>query len=174
MDTIDTFVVICTVVLFCSWGYLIWTNWKGGDYIIRFPPYGFDACPIGYYIHGSKCKPKTQSKKVVDKYDEETILNPYTGNSFTSDRICSFYDNYGKDGVTVDENGIKRYSSNSLAGKKIMDGFPTANSHRNYDDTKMWDVISSCCESGGDKSKCNKRTVNMLIGSNLNDDDDSE
>jgi hypothetical protein len=154
MDVIDTFVVVCTVVLFCSWGYLIWTNWKGKGYAVRFPPYGYDPCPIGYVLKtnstGTKCHRKEQTRKITDGLaDTVDKISP----KITAQSVCDMYKDY-------------QGESSSMF---IYDGVPSKYSHKDHSQLKTNVLLKDCCDSNSGSGSCNTLMYTQYLGGN-NDD----
>ena len=128
MDVIDTFVIVCTVVLFCSWGYLIWSNWKGKGYAVRFPPYGFDPCPIGYILKtNGKCEQKEQTRKIIDLENSVDKIS----SKITSQSVCNMYNDY--QGEESDY-------------KFIYDGVPSKYSHKNHSELNTNIHLKKCSD----------------------------
>ena len=149
MDEIDIFVVVCTVVLFSSWGYLIWSNWKGRGYAVRFPPYGYDPCPIGYYLNkmssGDKCVRKDQTKKTIDYYTQDITPLPHSASDGSN--ICDIYNKY--------QNPMDKEDQHA---KYIYDGIPSISSHKGHNTLETNVLLSGCCNGIG---KCDYARFNQ-------------
>lgn len=151
MDEIDIFVVVCTVVLFSSWGYLIWSNWKGRGYAVRFPPYGYDPCPIGYYLKkmitgDNKCVKKNQTKNTIDHYDKDEIA-PLPQSASNGSNICAIYDKYQETINPKDQHA-----------QYIYDGIPSISSHKGHNTLETNVLLSGCCSGIG---KCDYTRFNQ-------------
>lgn len=142
MDVIDIFLVIFTVVLFCSWGYIVWANWKGKNYIIKFPPYGLDTCPIGYILtneDSTKCNPKHQLTKI-----NTSQLTPIDSNK--SKDLCQF--------VTTH---LDKQST-------LWDGVPNKYTHLNATSSKVRKLLKNCCNPDG-STTCDLDDFATFMGS---------
>lgn len=141
------FIVICTVVLFCSWGYLIWSNWESNK-LIRFPPYGFDTCPIGYVLNESQmCEPKKDYTNFVKNKKAPTSVRPILPENTNGKTVCDLWE-------TVQ----------SESGSLIWDAIPNKYSHKNPNNNEMFDVLNKCCKDGN--KSCNNLKFSRLIGMN--------
>ena len=152
MDVIDTFVIVCTVVLFCSWGYLIWSNWKGKGYAVRFPPYGFDPCPIGYILKtNGKCDPKEQTRRITK--DLQNSIDSISS-KITSQSVCNMY---------------RDYQGENSDYKFIYDGVPSKYSHKNHGQLNTNILLKKCCDGNAESGSCNTLMYTQYIGGD-NDD----
>lgn len=158
VDVIDSFVIVCTVVLLCAWGFMIYTNWKGKDYAIKFPPYGYDICPIGYRkgTTTNKCESKGDLKKYFTNMPENVNINEQTVDpKYSSKQLCAFF------------NEAKKHEQDS--GKIIWDGLPTKKSHPNVEDNTVYKLLNSCCENidGSDddtiSAQCNSLQFSKIL-----------
>lgn len=159
VDVIDSFVIVCTVVLLCAWGFMIYTNWKGKDYAIKFPPYGYDICPVGYKQSTSNakvCERKADLSKYFTRMPENVNINEKTVDmQYSSKELCNFF------------NDAKKHEQNS--GKVIWDGLPTKKSHPNVEDSTVYQLLNSCCEkaegSTDDQvsSRCNSLQFSKIL-----------
>lgn len=150
MGTIEMFVVICTVVLFCSWGYIIWSNWKS-DKLVRFPPYGFDSCPIGYVLdqNGTKCNGKDDYDRFYSPAATSAKPEPPAETNPNSIQVCNLFNRVqGEDGGGT---------------KMIWDGIPNKHSHKDWTNNKMYKLLESCCTEG-EKKGCNQLQFSSVIG----------
>jgi hypothetical protein len=152
MNTIEIFIIICTVVLFCSWGYIIWTNTKS-EKLIRFPPYGFDPCPIGYIINEqSKDKNECMRKNNYQSQDKNITTTDrlqFSGLSenITPNKICNFFD------------------KNKNNNKYIWDGIPTHYSHKDPTLNQMHKLLENCCETKDETNEnCDNKQFSSLFG----------
>lgn len=154
VDVIDSFVIVCTVVLLCAWGFMIYTNWKGKDYAIKFPPYGYDICPIGYKQstrNDKQCEKKSDLSKYFTNMPKTVNINEDTVNlQYSSKDMCNFFNKAKEETV-------------------IWDGLPTKKSHPNIEDSTVYQLLNSCCEkaegSADDQvsSRCNSLQFSKIL-----------
>ena len=126
MELINIFTILFTVVLFCSWAYLIWSTWKGKSAFVKFPPYGMDVCPFGFDLtsDGNTCS------RIPD-YPTGSAVEKIGG----SQDICDVYD---KSGGTPDV---------------FYDGVPIkGKSHLKT--TNVEDLSNKCCDSNRKLVSC--------------------
>lgn len=142
------FVVICTIVLFCSWGYIIWSNWNS-EKLVRFPPYGFDSCPIGYVLdkNGTKCEPKDDYVRFNNTSGQSVSVDSTIANP-NSNQVCALFKR-----VQNDDNSNTRL---------IWDGMPNKHSHKDWVNNKMYKILNDCCK--GNEKGCNQLQFSSVIG----------
>lgn len=150
MGTIEMFVVICTVVLLCSWGYIIWSNWNS-DKLVRFPPYGFDSCPIGYVLNeqGTSCQGKVDYNDFFNG-GSSVKSQPVMQSHPTSLQVCKMFED------------VQKESGDNM----IFDGIPNKHSHKDWTNNKMYSLLNNCCdhENDEDKKGCNSLQFASVIG----------
>ncbi len=151
MDVIELFVVLCTVVLLCSWAFMIYSNWKGKNQVVRFPPYGFDECPIGYRLNdkGDKCDAKDQLTNVYTGHVKDVTNNSAAHSKLTSSDVCTFF---------------KEYKDKE---KLAWDGLPTKSTYKDPQSSKVRKILDNCCTAGG--NTCSSLDFSRIIGSDDKD-----
>ena len=130
-------VVLCTVVLLCSWSFMIYSNWKGKKDVIQFPPYGYDECPIGYKLDSNdinKCTAKEQLKHIRKAPELQVAVNPAAREKMTSTNVCNFFKEY--------KDGNKPFA---------WDGLPTKYTYKDPEASRVREVLDGCCFSGTNK-----------------------
>ena len=148
MDILEIFIVICTVVLLSSWGFIIYSNYKSKSSVIQFPPYGYDNCPIGTNLNPISGKCNYKLKHYLGDSDINPVeKNAAAGQAMTSREVCSFFNEYNKED-----------SKHILA----WDGLPTSSTHRYPENNKVYQLLSECCDSTG-KNSCNSLDFSRLI-----------
>lgn len=150
MDVIELFVVLSTVVLLCSWGFIIYSNWEGSNKMIRFPPYGYDSCPIGYYLNhlGTQCEPKAQLTHIGHTRLPTIDVNPAANTTLNKTKVCNLF---------------KEYNDELTA----WDGLPTKATYKNPQLSKAYTILNNCCTDLG--NTCSSLDFSRIIGSE-NDD----
>lgn len=148
MDVIELFIVLCTVVLLCSWSFIIYTNWKGRSDLVKFPPYGYDDCPIGYQLDkdGTKCEKKSHLSKIFSAPADPFNKNVAAHHKLTSKSVCEFYNLY--------KNHDK---------KLAWDGLPTKSTYKDPEASKVRRVLDHCCGDDGTNT-CSTLDFSRLIG----------
>jgi hypothetical protein len=151
MDVIELFVVLCTVVLLCSWAFMIYSNWKGKSQVVRFPPYGFDECPIGYRLDesGSNCTSKDQLGKVYNDIPTNVPANSAAHSKLTSKNVCTFFEEYKDKGTLA------------------WDGLPTKSTYKDPQASKVRKILDNCCTAGG--NTCSSLDFSRIIGADDKD-----
>ena len=147
MDVIELFVVLCTVVLLCSWAFMIYSNWKSQRNMIQFPPYGYDECPIGYRLDitdNTKCTPKLHTKEIRKDSMDSVSVNPAANDKMTSNNVCAFYNAY-KENSTL-----------------AWDGLPTKSTYKDPEASKARQILDGCCADG--TNTCSSLDFSRLIG----------
>jgi len=147
MDILEIFIVICTVVILSSWGFIIYSNFKSKSSVIQFPPYGYDNCPVGtnYNQDSKKCVYRLKHYR-TDSDVTPVDKNDAAGELMTSDTVCSFFNKY----------------KDNTGSPVAWDGLPTASTHKYPENNKVHQLLSECCSSSG-KNSCDSLKFSRLI-----------
>ena len=146
MDILEIFIVICTVVLLSSWGFIIYSNYKSKSSVIQFPPYGYDNCPIGTNYDHNKKKCTSRLKNYLNNPKLEVDSNEAAGELITSNNVCSFFNKY----------------KDNTGSPVAWDGLPTIHTHKYPENNKVHQLLSECCSPDG-KNSCNSLDFSRLI-----------